>query len=396
MKVSIIVPIYNVGSYVFQCVTSLINQTYSNIEIILVIDGATDDSALTCHGLAKNDSRIKIVEQNNGGLVSARKKGLDLATGEFILNVDGDDWIDSNCVELLVDQVLKYDVDVVIAGYYREFVGNLEVITPNFSQRVYKKEEYANSLYPELISSQTFFKHGISTFSWGKLFRKSLIDDFQFAVPNQITIGEDTVVTYPTIVASNSISIIHDPIYFYRQRAQSMLKMSEKPFKELINIRFMVNFLEKQLQECSNYNFSHQIRDYIVALSVIRTGACLDHDSFIEGVFREQIKNKKIVLYSSGSFGQQIFSHLKKNQYNLAGWVDEDTFESNAYGLPVISIDEIKEIQPDIIIIATLDQKVFMEISLKINSIVGKKITCIYPTLEKDLIDNTAKHILGS
>ena len=208
MKVSIIVPIYNVGSYVFQCVTSLINQTYSNIEIILVIDGATDDSALTCHGLAKNDSRIKIVEQNNGGLVSARKKGLDLATGEYILNVDGDDWIDSNCVELLVDQVLKYDVDIVIAGYYREFVGNLEVITPNFSQGVYKKEEYAYSLYPELISSQTFFKHGISTFSWGKLFRKSLIDNFQFAVPNQITIGEDTVVTYPTIVSSRNAPTI--------------------------------------------------------------------------------------------------------------------------------------------------------------------------------------------
>jgi len=232
MKVSVIVPVYNVGSYIYQCINSIINQTYSNIEIIIVIDGSTDDSSLICHSLAKNDPRIKVIEQKNSGLVSARKKGLEESSGNYILNVDGDDWIDPNCVEILVNQVKINSVDIVVASYFREFIGNLEVIHQNIKPGVYRLEEYSNKIYPELISMKKLFKHGISTFSWGKLFKRDILNNIQMAVPNEITIGEDTVVTYPAITASNSISIIKDPLYFYRQRANSMLKIAGKPENE--------------------------------------------------------------------------------------------------------------------------------------------------------------------
>ena len=397
MKVSVIVPVYNVGSYIYQCINSIINQTYSNIEIIIVIDGSTDDSSLICHSLAKNDPRIKVIEQKNSGLVSARKKGLEESSGNYILNVDGDDWIDPNCVEILVNQVKINSVDIVVASYFREFIGNLEVIHQNIKPGVYRLEEYSNKIYPELISMKKLFKHGISTFSWGKLFKRDILNNIQMAVPNEITIGEDTVVTYPAITASNSISIIKDPLYFYRQRANSMLKIAGKPENELNKVKLMINFLERQLTEYTSFNFKDQLKEYLVALSIIRTGGYLNKEMPISGIFNNNIdlNDKNIVLYSSGSFGQQMYKKLKASNYNIAGWIDEDTFESRAYGLPVMPISKVNELKPDLVIIATLDQHVFKKISSNINQCLEESILCIHPSLDNKLITKCARDILG-
>jgi len=397
MKVSVIVPVYNVGSYIYQCINSIINQTYSNIEIIIVIDGSTDDSSLICHSLAKNDPRIKVIEQKNSGLVSARKKGLEESSGNYILNVDGDDWIDPNCVEILVNQVKINSVDIVVASYFREFIGNLEVIHQNIKPGVYRLEEYSNKIYPELISMKKLFKHGISTFSWGKLFKRDILNNIQMAVPNEITIGEDTVVTYPAITASNSISIIKDPLYFYRQRANSMLKIAGKPENELNKVKLMINFLERQLTEYTSFNFKDQLKEYLVALSIIRTGGYLNKEMPVSGIFNNNIdlNDKNIVLYSSGSFGQQMYKKLKASNYNIAGWIDEDTFESRAYGLPVMPISKVNELKPDLVIIATLDQHVFKKISSNINQCLEESILCIHPSLDNKLITKCARDILG-
>lgn len=388
MKVSVIVPVYNVGSYIYQCINSIINQTYSNIEIVIVIDGSTDDSSLICHSLAKNDPRIKVIEQKNSGLVSARKKGLEESSGDYILNVDGDDWIDPNCVETLVNQVIINSVDIVVAGYFREFIGNLEVISQNIKPGVYSREEYSNNIYPELISMKKLFKHGISTFSWGKLFKRDILQNIQMAVPNEITIGEDTVVTYPAITASNSISIIKDPLYFYRQRANSMLKTADKPEQELLKIRKMIDFLKKQLNIYTDYNFTEQIKDYLVALSIIRTGGYLKSRDLLDGIFHNNLllKDKNIVLYSTGSFGQQMYKKLTSTGYKIIGWIDEDTFESKAFGLPVTPIENVSMLLPDIIIIATLDSELFEKISKNINRNLKEAIPCVYPSLNKKLI----------
>lgn len=389
MKVSVIVPVYNVGSYIYQCINSIINQTYTNIEIIIVIDGSTDDSSLICHSLAKNDPRIKIIEQKNLGLVSARKKGLEVSSGKYILNVDGDDWIDIKCVEILVNQVKENNVDIVVAGYFREFIGNLETLNQNIKPGVYKQNEYNKYIYPELISMKNFFKHGISTFSWGKLFKKNILENIQMVVPDEITIGEDTVVTYPAITASNSMAVIKDPIYFYRQRANSMLKRADEPEKELHKIKQMVMFLQSQLNLYSNFNFSQQLKDYLVALSIIRTGGYLKSDDLLNGIFQNDfiLKDKNIVLYSTGSFGQQMYKKLMSSNYKIIGWIDEDTFESKAYGLPVIAIEKVSELRPDVIIVATLDSEIYKKISININENLKEKIPCIYPFLDKKLIN---------
>lgn len=120
ITISIIVPIYNVEKYVRQCIESIINQTYKNLQIILVDDGSTDTSGLICDEYASIDDRIEVIHKKNGGLVTARKIGLQKAKGEYIGFVDGDDYIDDNMYESLLGYILKKDVDMVHTGYWYE------------------------------------------------------------------------------------------------------------------------------------------------------------------------------------------------------------------------------------------------------------------------------------
>ena len=106
-KISVIVPVYNVENYLRRCVDSIINQTYKNLEIILVDDGSPDNCPVICDEYAQKDSRIKVIHKENGGLSSARNCGMDMATGEYIGFVDGDDWIESDMYKFLIENAEK-------------------------------------------------------------------------------------------------------------------------------------------------------------------------------------------------------------------------------------------------------------------------------------------------
>lgn len=123
-KISIIVPVYNVEKYIGQCLESLLNQTYQNIEVICVNDESPDDSISVINDYAKKDSRIVVVDQKNGGVSSARNAGLNKMTGQYYMFVDSDDWLDAICCETMYQTALKYDADVVMCSYVKEFGSN--------------------------------------------------------------------------------------------------------------------------------------------------------------------------------------------------------------------------------------------------------------------------------
>ena len=118
--ISVIVPIYNVEKYLDRCLKSIINQTYKNLEIILIDDGSPDNCGTICDEYAKKDNRIKVVHKDNGGLVKARNTGLDIATGEYISFIDPDDWIELNMYEEMIKIADETNTDIVRCGYYRD------------------------------------------------------------------------------------------------------------------------------------------------------------------------------------------------------------------------------------------------------------------------------------
>ena len=124
MLVSVIVPIYNTEKYLNQCIDSILDQTYKKLEVILVDDGSKDKCVTICDTYAKKDCRVKVIHKANGGAASAREAGMAIATGDYVMFVDGDDWIDTNTIELCIDKIEKNkSIDCVMFSYIKETEG---------------------------------------------------------------------------------------------------------------------------------------------------------------------------------------------------------------------------------------------------------------------------------
>jgi len=382
--VSIIVPIYNVAIYLHQCVSSALDQSYKNIEIILVNDGSTDDGLILCESFAKKDNRVRVINQKNKGLVSARKLGLAAANGDYIFNLDGDDWIDPECINTLVSYAVSDDVDVVISGYYREFVGLEVLIPPRVPAKLYDRDVIVNEIFPKMIFDSNVNTHGVSTFSWGKLFKKELILQHQLDVPEDVTLGEDAVVTYPCVGNAKKLMVIHQPLYFYRQRAKSMLKSTSSSSDEIKRVHRMCDFLQKKMKN-TTYDFNAQIALYKLTLLAIRTGALFDFKGPPGWLFPLHLdfKVQKIALYSSGAFGQQMWQRFKEQELNFCGWFDEDHFESKLWGVDVSPISELPNIAPDVVIVASFDKQMFKEIKDRILTVFNK-CEVVQPVIPED------------
>ena len=376
MKVSVIIPVYNIAEYVFQCLDSVVKQSYKNLEIIVIDDGSTDYSGVICSTFAKKDERIKLIKKENQGLVEARKTGLKISTGEYIFNLDGDDWISENCISEYVQAVRDNKPDIVINSYYKEFVGEISHIKNYFHNGYYDREEIAKTILPELISCKDYFSHGISTYLWGKLFKRDLLEKHQFDVPKEFTVGEDTVVTYPCIADCRDLLIIDKPNYFYRQRAQSMLKTINRNKQELKYIKSLISYLSSRL---SDYVFNDQIAEYAFNLAMIRTGCMLNNLSLFDTFNIDLSSVKNVGIYSTGSFGQQVYFRINEMTDINVYWFDDDHNESKIFGLEVHNPIKINEMNLDILLIASVNKKYCLKMkkNLEKKGFQGEKV--IYP-----------------
>lgn len=213
--VSIIVPIYNVEQYLDRCMKSIINQTYHNLEIIMIDDGSTDSCFEKCNEWAKIDSRIKVIHNENGGLSSARNTGLKIANGEFIVFVDSDDYLNVNMVKLLLNAILSSNSDISC--------GSIELVWEDSPKREFliknKKMILSNLDSMESIITEKFLKQPVVY----KMYRANIIKDILFDVGK---INEDDFWSYQVIAKANQVILIPETVYYYVQRNGSI--MNEK------------------------------------------------------------------------------------------------------------------------------------------------------------------------
>ncbi|RGP08489.1 glycosyltransferase family 2 protein [Parabacteroides gordonii] len=215
IKVSIIIPVYNVDPYLETCLSSCINQTFRDIEIIVVNDGSTDTSSRIIAKYAAVDERIVVVSKKNEGLIYARKSGLDIARGEYVYHLDGDDYIESDAIEILYREIIKNDSDCVIAGFNRIFGDD--------------KQEYYWDKRMNGLSGQELltFMIGMGLWPiWGKLIRKSLFDEIVY---RKIFIGEDLYLNMQIILKVKELVVLDICLYNYVWNGNSVTrKVDEK------------------------------------------------------------------------------------------------------------------------------------------------------------------------
>lgn len=228
MKFSIIVPIYKVETFLHQCVDSVLNQNYQDFELILVDDGSTDECPTICDKYAKKDNRVRVIHKKNGGLVSARKAGVETAKGDYCIPLDGDDWLEDGCLERLSDVIGKYSPDVIRFGYIIASEENkIFRSVEHYRLGFYNRDQIDREIMPSLIYSDLGYAFPSSI--WGECVLRSLYKEEQMAVPDEITIGEDFAVTKPIITKASSLYIMSDCLYSYRTNMASMTK-NKKPF----------------------------------------------------------------------------------------------------------------------------------------------------------------------
>lgn len=221
-KISIILPCYNVEKYLPKCLDSIVNQTYTNLEIICVIDGSLDNSLKICEEYAENDDRIIIINQENCGASASRNSALKIAKGELIMFVDSDDWIDLDTCEKAVESMRVNGSDVVIWSYIREFSDNskpknlFEIGSYGFPENETKKiYRRFFGLYKQELSNPENADSIVTI--WGKLYKKSILDGIEFVDSKILSTAEDLLFNIVVFSRVNKVSYISEHMYHYRK-----------------------------------------------------------------------------------------------------------------------------------------------------------------------------------
>lgn len=221
-KITVIVPVFNAGSYLKQCLDSVLNQTYCNLEILLINDGSTDGSALICEQYRAKDERVRVIHKKIGGsgVGAARNTALQFVTGDYILFVDNDDWLEESHVEFLYQALKEHDADISIASF-TEFIDDRGV----FRFHLKNEDYFRKSFRPE-----EWFKHqydarqGFSqvfTVPWCKLYKTELFQDIVYPENQKV---EDDYTTWKLYLLAEKLVYSHTGIYFHRKRSTSVTK----------------------------------------------------------------------------------------------------------------------------------------------------------------------------
>lgn len=354
--VSIIVPIYNVEAELRKCVSSILAQTYKDIEVILVDDGSPDNCGIICDEFAQNDPRVVVIHKKNGGLVNARKSGLEKSSGQFISYVDGDDWIEEDFIQNLVDCQKKYDADIVAAGFSKD-IGDISDKHSNaIPSGYYDKQKMIADVYPKMICAGPYFYFGICSYVWNKLFKKELLFESQMAVDPRISVGEDTAVVFSVLLKANSLYISDNSSYHYYQKAFSMLKSMDSLEKEKEKVSWLNDYLTKSLENApEEYKLKEQILRYIDSLRIIRYG---EKETSPRNCIFDARTTDRVAIFGGGIVGQNIYSlYVSKKIAPITGWFDRDAEIYQSQGLKVQNISDIPNTEFDKIIIANLDEK---------------------------------------
>lgn len=209
-KISVIVPVYNTEKYLHQCIDSVLTQTYTDFELLLIDDGSTDSSVAICDEYAAKDERIWIIHKPNGGLTSARNAGLAMASGEWVMHLDGDDWIEPDMLDVLLRKAEVTDSEIVFGDIefnYPDYAENYQVSTWDGNQK--------ESLNKYIASIWTCLCGGIA--------KKSLYQKHQLKSPQGVTYCEDFHLIVRLCYFAHKVANVHRPFYHYRQQGGSVM-----------------------------------------------------------------------------------------------------------------------------------------------------------------------------
>lgn len=210
--ISIIVPVYNMMTLLRRCLNSILNQSYYNLEIILINDESTDDSGSICEEYCRKDNRITVIHKKNGGLSAARNTGINLAKGKYIAFIDSDDFVHKDYIKILYNFIVEFHADIAICDYE---IGNGNVLHSYDNDDLFYVTTSEN-----LLKTWHYKNKKIETVVWNKLYKRELFNNIRF--PEGYSF-EDIHVSHLLIAAASKVVIVKRKLYYYYQRSDSII-----------------------------------------------------------------------------------------------------------------------------------------------------------------------------
>lgn len=382
-KVSIIVPVYQVAEYLNKCVMSICEQTYSNLEIILIDDGSTDGSSQMCDEFEKKDIRIAVIHKKNGGLSSARNAGLKVAKGDYVAFVDSDDYIHPAYIETLLRSCEEYKCEIAVCDYM-SVRDDIDPLPLNKHERV----TCMNSR--DTMHALTVDRYLLFIVCWNKLYKRELFDDILFPDGR---IHEDEYVTHHLLYKSKNTVLINQYLYYYRKRANSIMSrpFSEKNFDRIYGTMDRLHLLKKEgleeeyrstvkrlsflIEQAEKYCKINKANDSLSMLDEIKNlfnefdvSDRSDNTTInrkIRDVDTSNISGK-IVIYGAGDVGRAIFEKLGEEA--VSGWIDNLWYKIQDTDIAIKPVYELLNMEYDYVCITQRDSEVRNEVKQQILS----------------------------
>lgn len=320
--VSVIVPVYNVEKYIHECVYSIMDQTYNNLEIILVDDGSPDSCPKICDDLVEMDLRIKVVHKQNEGLGFARNSGLDIATGEYVLFVDSDDYLVENAIETLVGPAVKEGYFYVKAAYKKVNDNGDVLYCKNQEAKSFDKDGVECELRPRMLGSSPTLSDSIEMSVWATLYCRRIIESLKLRFDSErVIVSEDLPFNLAYLSCCEKALLLSDKIYCYRSNPESLTQKYEP--NKFDRIIYMFDQIQERFPQLICHEFVRFSRLYFVFLRrYIKFEANKPNSSVSEKVrgIDNLIQKKKTISIVKDypieqlPFKQRIFVHLIKQQ----------------------------------------------------------------------------------
>lgn len=290
MKVSIVIPVYNVERQLKRCVDSVINQTYKNVEIILVDDGSTDDSGELCDQLEHIDDRIIVIHQENKGLSGARNSGMKNVTGDYVYFLDSDDYIEFDAIERLAERAISTNADIIIGNY--SIVNEKNEITKRDS---FSKEVFTDGMWNSSGERfKYFFGRSYGTTAWNKLYRVNYLSGLNIEFErNDLIFAEDLLFNMKVFLNKPNIEMVNHYTYFYYKVSGSITTS----YKPNLAKRYM-NLLESFYNYATKINKTKDAEDLIAYYTFTAIdNTCLNEYEYSDNRYKSLKEN--LLLYSN-------------------------------------------------------------------------------------------------
>lgn len=371
VKLSVIVPVYNTKKYLKQCLESLINQTYKEIEIILVDDGSTDSSGQLCDEYQSKDARIRVIHQENTGSTCARLQGLKQSSGEYIGFMDSDDWISSDMYETFMAIAEEKKYDIISMGYMAVREGRVQKEEDGTLAGLYERGKNLDSLLSNMMYDAKAQKRGIHPSLCSKVIKREHLMKAYGNVDSNISMGDDAAVFYPCCLHINSILILKEYKYYYRIHNESMCRSMN--ISTIGRVFSFYQYMKRELlQFDAQYNLLAQLKKYI--WTFINPGLKQIFNLYVDTIFIFPYslleKETDIILYGAGKVGQAYYYQISENHYcNIVAWADKN----QKFGENIIGPDGIQALSYSKIVIAVKEEQLANEIMNELAAIGVKR-----------------------